>query len=335
VASDAHHERRFTERQPACSRTAGFQPAHESALRADAGAPGLRDVDNTPKIVRPPRRAAMRRHIVCLTFDHDHMSGFIARGMTTPTPVSRGEFDLVAIPRIVGLLARYNVKATFFTPGHTIESAPRSVESYVSAGHELAHHGWTHRPPATVDRAEEEEEIVRGNEAIRRISGRTARGYRSPSWDLSPHTIELLLKHGMQYDSSLMGDDYDCYFARQGDVAELKAPFVRGRETTLVEMPISWSLDDFPHFEYLRTRESVQPGLQNANQVLDNWLNEFDYMKETVDWGVLTYTFHPFVIGRGYRMRILEKLLRSLSDGGAEFATMAAAAAEYDARHPQ
>ena len=101
---------------------------------------------------------------------------------------------------------------------------------------------------------------MRGNNSIKRISGKTARGYRSPAWDLSPHSIELLLKHGIQYDSSLMGHDYDCYYARQGDVAELMTPFVRGRETNLVEMPISWSLDDFPHFEYMRTAQRLGPG---------------------------------------------------------------------------
>ena len=96
---------------------------------------------------------------------------------------------------------------------------------YVEAGHELAHHGWTHRLPASLSREEEEEEIVRGNDSIKRVSGQFARGYRSPAWDLSPHSIELLLKHRIQYDSSLMGHDYDCYYARQGDVAELKKPF--------------------------------------------------------------------------------------------------------------
>jgi peptidoglycan/xylan/chitin deacetylase (PgdA/CDA1 family) len=278
------------------------------------------------------RRAAMRRHLACLTFDHDHMSGFIARGMTTPTPISRGEFDLVAIPRIVELLHRYDVKATFFTPGHTIESAPRSVESYVKAGHELAHHGWTHRPPATVERAEEEEEIVRGNEAIRKASGRAARGYRSPSWDLSPHTIELLLKHGFQYDSSLMGDDYDCYFARQGDVVELKAPFKRGRETSLVEMPISWSLDDFPYFEYMRNPGGgVQQGLSNATHVLENFVDDFVYMTRLGEHGILTYTFHPHVIGRGHRMMMLERLIVKLLEHGAVFVTMEQALAEWRA----
>ena len=266
----------------------------------------------------------MARHVVCLTFDHDHMSGFIARGLTTPTAISRGEYDMVVIPRLVGLLDKYGIKGTFFTPGHTIDSTPECVMPYVEAGHELAHHGWTHRLPVTMERAEEEEEIVRGNESIKRISGRTARGYRSPAWDLSPNSIELLLKHGIKYDSSLMGHDYDCYFARQGDVVELKKPMMRGRETNLVEMPISWSLDDFPHFEYMRNPNgSIQAGLMNATNVLENFVNDYTYMTRVQpDFGILTYTFHPHVIGRGHRMMMLERLIQKLMEGGAEFMTM-------------
>ena len=275
----------------------------------------------------------MPRHIVCLTFDHDHVSGLIARGMTSPTAISRGEYDIVVIPRLVALLERYGIKATFFTPGHTIDSTPASVAPYVEAGHELAHHGWTHRLPFNLSRDEEEEEIVRGNESIKRISGRTARGYRSPAWDLSPHSIDLLLKHGIQYDSSLMGNDYDCYFARQGDVAELMKPLVRGRETALVEMPISWSLDDYPAFEYMRLPNgSVQQGLMNATGVLENFVDDFTYMTRVCDYGILTYTFHPHVIGRGHRMMMLERLIQRLIEGGAVFMTMEAAMQDWLAR---
>jgi peptidoglycan-N-acetylglucosamine deacetylase len=278
----------------------------------------------------------MARHIVCLTFDHDHISGFIARGMTSPTVVSRGEYDTVVIPRLVKLLAKYDIKATFFTPGHTIDSSPHAVMPYVEAGHELAHHGWTHRLPVSMPREEEEEEIVRGNESIKRVSGRFARGYRSPAWDLSPHSIELLLKHGIQYDSSLMGHDYDCYYARQGDVVELKTPFVRGRETQLVEMPISWSLDDFPHFEYMRNPNgSIQAGLMNTNGVLENFVDDFTYMTEvSPQFGILTYTFHPHVIGRGHRMMMLERLIKKLAADGAIFMTMEQAMKEWLARRP-
>lgn len=203
------------------------------------------------------------------------------------------------------------------------------------AGCEIGHHGWTHRPPATLTREQEEEELTRANEQIKSLTGSYARGYRSPSWDLSPYSVELLLKHGFTYDSSMMGHDYLPYRVRRGDVIELEKPAVFGQPTRLIEMPVSWSLDDYPHFEFVRTKDSILPGLQNANLVLDNWLNEFEYMKEAVDWGVLTYTFHPFVIGRGYRMKILEKLLGSLRNGGATFTTLGSACMEYDTRQPQ
>ena len=275
---------------------------------------------------------ANRKHLVCITFDFDAMSGFIARGMTTPTPISRGEFGVVAVPRILKLLQEYRVPASFFIPGHTLETYPRESRMVADAGCEIGHHGWTHRPPATLTREQEEDELTRANEQIRSLTGRYARGYRSPSWDLSPFSVELLLKHGFLYDSSMMGHDYLPYRVRRGDVIELEKPAAFGEPTRLIEMPISWSLDDYPHFEYVRTRASLLPGLQNANLVLDNWVNEFEYMKRTVDWGVLTYTFHPFVIGRGYRMMILEKLLKHLQDGGASFATMESACREYEAR---
>jgi len=186
-----------------------------------------------------------------------------------------------------------------------------------------------------MERDEEEEELVRGNESIKRVSGRTARGYRSPAWDLSPNSIELLLKHGIQYDSSMMGHDYDCYFARQGDVVELKKPFVRGRETKLLEMPISWSLDDFPHFEYMRNPNgSIQAGLMNATNVLENFVDDYTYMTRVQpDFGILTYTFHPHVIGRGHRMMMLERLIQKLMESGAEFMTMEQAMQEWLARH--
>src|SRR5258708_5235500 len=114
--------------------------------RHDAGSDGLKQQFRLG-LGLPARTCDMSRHIVCLTFDHDHMSGFIARGLTTPTYISRGEYDMVVIPRLVTLLARYDIKATFFTPGHTIDSTPKPVTPYVEAGPDLAHHRWTHPLP--------------------------------------------------------------------------------------------------------------------------------------------------------------------------------------------
>ena len=272
------------------------------------------------------------RHIVCLTFDFDTQSGFIARGMTSPTPLSRGEFGLVAAPRILALLKSFGIRATWFIPGFTIESHPRACEAVVRDAHEVAHHSWAHVPPAQQSRDEEEADLVRANEAIVGLTGRKARGYRSPSWDLSEHTVDLLLAHGFRYDSSLMGADYWPYRARRGDQAELGKPFRFGEETALIEMPISWSLDDYPHFEFVRTPTAVLPGLQSARTVMESWRDEFRYMQQAVDWGVLTYTMHPFVIGRGYRMLALEALVKDLVAAGATFMTVEDAAAEAQAR---
>jgi peptidoglycan/xylan/chitin deacetylase (PgdA/CDA1 family) len=274
----------------------------------------------------------MARHIVCLTFDFDALSGFIARGMTTPTPISRGEFGAVASARILTLLKRHDIASTWFIPGHTIETYPEACGNVVAAGHEVAHHGWTHVPPANLTREQEEAGLIRGNDAIRKLTGRAARGYRSPAWDLSPHTIELLLKHGFLYESSMMGHDYLPYRARLGDIIEFEQPAVFGRETELVEMPISWTLDDYPHFEFIRTGNSILGGLKPASGVLENWYDDFDYMTRIMEWGIITYTCHPFVIGRGHRMLMLERLIDKLKARGAVFLTMEAAVREWQGR---
>ena len=276
----------------------------------------------------------MGRHLVCITFDFDAMSGMIARGLTTPTPVSRGEFGAVAVPRILALLRKHEVSSTWFIPGFTLETYPAQCASVLEAGHEIAHHGWTHMPPNDMSAEQEEAGLVRANEQIRRLSGQFARGYRSPSWDLSPHSIGLLLKYGFLYDTSMMGDDYTPYRVRQGDVVTLEQPMVFGAPTKLLELPISWTLDDFPHFEFLRTKTSLMPGLMNANAVLDNWINDYLYLKENFDWGIVTYTFHPFVIGRGHRMMVLDKLLDRIRREGGEFVTMEDAARAFDQRSP-
>ena len=118
----------------------------------------------------------MPRHIACLTFDFDAMCGMIAWGLTSPTPISRGEFGAIGVKRILALLARYGIKATFFIPGIVIGTYPQVCEKIVAEGHEVGHHGWTHVPPAKMTPDQEEAGLVRGCEAIRRLCG------QEPAW---------------------------------------------------------------------------------------------------------------------------------------------------------
>ena len=131
-----------------------------------------------------------------------------------------------------------------------------------------------------------------------------------------------------------MGNDHSPYRVRLGDRIELQKPAVFGKESRLIEMPVSWSLDDYPHFEFVRTQNAVLPGLKNAGSVLANWIDDFLYMKRETEWGIVTYTFHPFVIGRGHRMMALERLIERLAAEGAEFMRMDAAAESFDRRAP-
>ncbi|HST89263.1 MAG TPA: polysaccharide deacetylase [Ktedonobacterales bacterium] len=276
----------------------------------------------------------MPRHLVCLTFDFDAISLWIPRRMLTPTPVSQGEFGVVGAERILALLDRHGIAATWFIPGHTLETYPDLCRRIVAAGHEIGHHGYAHEPPVTLAPDEEERVLRRGNEAIQAITGAPARGYRSPAWDLSPNTVELLNAHGFLYDSSMMGHDCLPYRARTGDRIAPDQPAHFGPPTRLIELPVSWSLDDFPHFEYLWTATHLQQGLMRGDDVLANWVDDFRYMARETDWGALTYTFHPQVTGRGHRMLVLERLIESLKDAGAVFSRMDTVAAEFDTRAP-
>lgn len=277
-------------------------------------------------------KTTMPRHIVCLSFDVDTWSGLTARGLTTPTIISRGEFGIVGTRRILELLRQRQIDASFFIPGIVLETYPSQMAAIVSVGHEIGHHGYSHIPPANLSPELEAEGIERGIECIRSLTGAKPRGYRSPSWDISDRTVDLLLQHEFLYESNLMGNDYTPYFTRRGDVASADAPLQIGEHTSLIEMPIAWSLDDFPHFEFLRTQSQLMPGLMNARLVLENWIADYDYMARHMDWGVITYTFHPYVIGRGHRMTALEGLIDALQQRGAVFMKLEDAAIEFQGK---
>ncbi len=252
-----------------------------------------------------------KKFAVCLTFDFDTFSIWVgAFNRNTPTAVSRGEFGLVGVERILNLLEKYSLKTSWFVPGYDADASPEVVKGIFLRGHEIGHHGYLHETPVNLKLAEEKRIINKGIEAIRRVTGRRPVGYRSPAWDLSPNTIGLLMKEGFTYDSSMMGHDYAPYKVRRGDVPS-RDGFKFGKDTELVEIPVYWGLDDFPHFEFMTDRGY---GLNAGSGVLENWVNDFDFMYDSLDQGVYNICFHPFVTGRGHRMMVLEKLIQHIAE---------------------
>ena len=259
---------------------------------------------------------------VCLTFDFDAVSLWISRNMLTPTPVSRGEFGAVAVPRLLDLLSERNVPSTWFIPGHTVETYPEVCREIVAAGHEVGLHGYAHENVGTLNERQEREMFRTIHGLIGDLAGVPPRGNRAPAWDLTPHTVDIMLELGLLYDSSMMGNDYSPYYVRRGDEITVDAPVRFGEETHLVELPVSWSLDDYPHLEYLRLPHSIMPGLKMPEDMFRNWTDDVAYMLRDFTDGVLVVTFHPQVIGRGHRMLGLERWLDELAQMGVQFGRM-------------
>jgi peptidoglycan/xylan/chitin deacetylase (PgdA/CDA1 family) len=245
---------------------------------------------------------------VCLTFDFDAVSSWISDfRQTTPGPLSRGEFGArVGVPRILELLAKHDVMATFFVPGQTARTYPERVEEIAAAGHEVGAHGDLHRSPGKFSREEEERDLAQAEAALESVIGVRPIGYRSPAWDVSPHTYDLLVERGYSYSSNLMSDDFTPFCPRTGDLVGEDASFTAGKLVPLLEFPVAWELDDFVYFNFMG---KTLPGLRNPEDVEAIWRGEFDFFVRKVPDGVFTLTMHPQVIGRGPRIEMLDRLI--------------------------
>ena len=267
----------------------------------------------------------MPNSTVCLTFDFDALSVWLAYDRVTPAMLWRGEYGpRVGVPRVLDLLRRHEIDATFFVPGHTAESFPGETASILERGHEIAHHSYSHVDPSEQSRDEERADMERAWRVLERLAG-PPRGFRSPSADLSASTLELLVEFGFLYDSSLMADDYTPFRPRIGDHVSRTEPLERGAQAPLWELPMSFELDDWVHFQF--NFDPYRKGGATPSAVLEIWQGEFDWMDANVDGGVLTVVMHPQVIGRGHRVAMLERFVEHARGLGVTFAELREVAA--------
>jgi peptidoglycan/xylan/chitin deacetylase (PgdA/CDA1 family) len=251
--------------------------------------------------------AASPRLTVALTFDHDSISDGVRRG-DSPVKLSHAEFGVrVGAPRILELLAARGIVSTWFVPGHTLETFPASTAAILAGGHEIGCHGWFHEDVATLARDEERELVERCATAVERVTGALPKGWRAPYWSLGEASLGLVEAAGFAYDSSLMADDYRLYRVRMGDRHSIAEGSRFGPEGDLVEVPVSWALDDWPHFE--PSSSGDRDGLSAPSKVLEIWTEELRYAHAHAPGGLLTITMHPECIGRGHRMAMLERFI--------------------------
>lgn len=255
------------------------------------------------ELVRAGRRAAPddaqdwpsgARVAVALSFDSDHETIPLRDGAVSPGRLAQGEYGArVGVPRILGLLERRQIPATFFMPAVSALLRPDEARSYVAGGHEVGVHGWIHERNAQLDPDTELELFSRSRDVLADITGTQPVGIRTPSWDFGPATLAAIRELGFDYDSSLMADD---------EPYEL---LDRGEPTGIIEVPVEWSRDDVPH---------LGPGPGGAprvttppSQVAGIWRSEFDAAHAA--GGLFQLTMHPHVIGHRAHFAALEELL--------------------------
>lgn len=269
---------------------------------------------------------------VALTFDVDGPSAWIGTMESrNPSMVSRGEFTVVATPRVLSLLKKHDIPGTFCIPGHNILAFPDIVRAIRDDGHEFGHHGWVHENPAKFDRANERRIIENGLAAYKKLDIRPV-GYRSPAWDFSENTVELLEEFGFLYDSSCMAHDFHPYYLRKHDKWGLDEPYMFGPVTEIIELPVTWGLDDYPAFEVVA---GWNQGYSNPRDIEEIWWDDFQYALENCKGGIYTLTMHPEFIGRGHRIMMLDRLIQRMKAcEGVHFTTLGAYAAEWKSQNP-
>jgi peptidoglycan-N-acetylglucosamine deacetylase len=247
------------------------------------------------------------RVAVGLSFDFDNETIPLRDGNHSVSQMSQGEYGARAgLPRVLDLLAREKVPASFFVPAVSALLHEADLKKIVAAGHEVGLHGWIHERNSQLDAATERALLERSRDTLERLTGRRPVGMRTPSWDYSPHTITIARELGLLYDSSLMADD------RPYEVV------AAGQPTGIVELPVEWILDDAPYFTMDRF-SGIRPTM-NQEEVLAIWQGEFDVARR--EGGLYILTMHPHVIGHRARMDMLGRLVAHMkSSPGVWFAT--------------
>lgn len=241
-----------------------------------------------------------RHYAATFTFDFDAEELWIGENpanANSPGVLSQGRYGpRVGVPLILQLLRKHGVSATFYVPGKDALRHPEAVRGIIADGHEVAHHGHSHTNPTQLTYEQEREELLAGLRTLRGF-GAEIMGYRSPSWEFTPHTLDLLQEVGLRYSSNLL--DHILPYRHQSH--------------DLIEVPVSWILDDAPHFWF--ANDTWEKTIRSPREVLDVWLPEIDGIAAL--GGHVMLTFHPFITGRPSRLAFLDTLLAHVTGSGA------------------
>ena len=232
---------------------------------------------------------------VALSFDSDHETQTLRWGHSSPGKLSQGEYgSRVGVPRILKLLEKYSVPATFFVPAVIAMLHPNEQRHIVADGHEIGIHSWIHELNSALPPADERDLQMRAADKLEEIAGQRPVGIRTPSWDFSQHTLSITREMGLLYDSSLMADDEPYEILEDGE------------PSGIVELPVEWIRDDAPYWAMDRF-SGLRPYTPPSG-VLEVFMREFDGAYD--EDGLFLLTMHPHFIGHRSRIQVLEELIQ-------------------------
>jgi peptidoglycan-N-acetylglucosamine deacetylase len=291
----------------------------------------------------------MAKEILCAYgIDIDAVAGWLGSygGEDSPADISRGLFaGEVGTPRLLKLFDKYDLKTTWFIPGHSIETFPEQTQMVVDAGHEIGMHGYSHENPIAMTPTQERTVMERCVELIEKVSGRRPTGYVAPWWEFSPVTNELLLELGIKYDHSLMHNDFHPYYVRVGDTwtkidysinaEDWMKPLERGEETDLIEIPASWYLDDLPPMMFIKASPNSH-GFVSPRHLEELWRDQFTYVHREYDYAVFTMTIHPDVSGKPQVLLMHERIIEWINGhDGVRWVSFDEIADDFATRQPR
>ncbi len=279
--------------------------------------------------------------------DVDAVAGWIGSygGGDSPSDIQRGIWaGEVGTPRLLKLFGKYDIRTSWFIPGHSIETFPDQTRMVVEAGHEIGAHGYLHENPVAMSPQQEADVLARSVELVEQATGQRPRGYVAPWWEMSAVTAQLLLDNGFRYDHSQAYRDFTPFYARTGDewtnvdytksAQEWMKPLRHGTEIDLVDIGANWYVDDLPPMLFMKASPNSH-GFVNPRDIEQLWCDQFDWVYRELDYAVFPFTIHPDVSGRPQVLLMLERLIEYVNvHDGVRWATMEEVAEDFRRRYP-
>lgn len=290
----------------------------------------------------------MTKKIYCaFGTDIDSVAGQIGSygGGDSPNDIQRGIFATeVGVPRLLRLFKKYEMRTSFYIPGHSLETFPKEMDMIVEAGHEIGAHGYLHENPVAMTPSQEEDVLVKSIELIKGLTGEAPKGYVAPWWEMSAVTAALLQKYGFSYDHSQSYRDFQPFYARVGDewnvidysktAKEWMHPLKHGKEIDLVDIGANWYVDDLPPMMFMKNVPNSH-GFVSPRDIGQMWIDQFDWVYREMDYGIFPITIHPDVAGRPQVLLMLERVIDHINThSGVEWVDFNTIADDFRKRFP-